>query len=614
LSAAKVDAVAAPGVRARIAATARARLAFDSRANAIVACVAACLLCGLWSLWRGQDSNWDLRNYHLYNAYAALHGRLGLDLAAAQMQSYFNPVLDVLQYGLMTALPAPLAGFLLGAWHGLVFALVAAIGWRVLADDPRRAVRVPWLAFAGLFTAAFFSELGNSMGDNSTAVPVLGALALLLSAQQRARLGQGASVRWLMAGVLLGLAVAFKLTNALYAVALGVAALCDGGRWRARLAGTAAMTLAALACFAIVAGPWFFRVWETFGNPLFPQFNAWFRSPLALPLSVADTRWLPRGLGEWLTWPVVFSLRPQRVSDLALPQFGWAALYLLALLGIGWRLLLRRAPGERAPMLPAARVVLVFFLLGYALWQLVFSIHRYLVPIEVLLPLLLWWAWPRLLPVASVRWRVAVIVLLALHVVFAARDWGHAPWRQPAFAVAAPNMPAPRESVVVLVGGEPQAWRVALLPKEAVYLSAGSNFPASEGYQARARQMLAVRPQRYAMLHATVDRGSERVDRLNTWAQRLGWANQPGCATLRWLTGKGLRARLDEGQPGRCLLLPRANAVMDVAAADAGTRAAAAAPLAELGWALDEASCQRMPARIGADAHPYQWCRLQPLP
>ena len=591
----------------------RARLAFDSRANVIFACVAACLLCGLWSLWRGQDSNWDLRNYHLYNGYAAVHGRLGLDLAAAQMQSYFNPMLDVLQYGLMTALPAPLAGFLMGAWHGLVFALVAAIAWRVLADDPRRALRVPWLAFAGLFTAAFFSELGNSMGDNSTAVLVLGALALVLFAQERARAGRGANVYWLLAGVLLGLAVAFKLTNALYAVALGVAALCAGGRWRERLIGTAGMTLAALVCFAIVGGPWFFRVWETFGNPLFPQFNAWFRSPLALPLSVADTRWLPRGLGEWLAWPVVFSLRPQRVSDLALPQFGWAALYLLALLGVAWRWLLRRAPAERGAPVSAARVLLVFFLVAYGLWQPIFSVHRYLVAIEVLLPLLLWWAWPRLLPASSLRWRVPLLVLLALHVVVAARDWGHAAWRQPAFAVTAPVMPAPRDSVVVLVGSEPQAWRVALLPPEAVYLSAGSNFPASEAYQARAQEMLAARPQRYAMLHATVDRGAERIARLNVWAQRLGMADQPGCARLSWLTGKGLRAALDASQPGRCLLAPLPKAVLDEAAADAATRAAAAAPLATLGWALDEASCQRLPARIGADAHPYQWCRLQPL-
>lgn len=595
----------------RMGAALRARLAFDSRANIVFACVSAVLLCGLWSLLRGQDTNWDLRNYHLYNGYAALHGRLGIDLAAAQMQSYFNPVLDVLQYALMTGWPAPLAGFLLGAWHGLVFACVAAIAWRVLADDPRRAVRVPWLALAGLLTAAFVSELGNTMADNTTAVPVLAALALVLSAQARQRAGRGAWLQWGLAGVLLGLAVALKLTNALYAAALGVAALCDGGRARARFSGAVAMTLAALACFAAVGGPWFVRVWQQFGNPLFPQFNAWFDAPLALPVSVADTRWLPRGLGEWLAWPVVFSLHPKRVSDLPLPQFAWALAYVLVVVGLGWRAL-RRPVAERQPAVPAAWVVVVFCALAFIAWQAMFSIHRYLVVLEVLLPLLLWWAWPRLLPARTLGWRAPLLALLAVHVLVAGRDWGHASWRRAAFEVAAPAMPAPAASAVVLVGGEPQAWRIPLLPREATYLSWGSNFPASPAYGERVRAMLAAREDRYAMLHATADRGAERIVRLNQWARRLGWSQQPGCATLRWWARKGLRAALDDSTPGQCVLRQRADRALDVAAADAALREAAQAQLASLGWRLDTASCQRLPARIGADAFPYQWCRLVP--
>src|SRR5207244_919974 len=63
-------------------------------------------LFGLLALALGQDDNWDLKNYHLYNAYALLNGRLGVDLAPGQWQSYFNPTLDLVYYGLMAALPA----------------------------------------------------------------------------------------------------------------------------------------------------------------------------------------------------------------------------------------------------------------------------------------------------------------------------------------------------------------------------------------------------------------------------------------------------------------------------------------------------------------------------
>ena len=44
------------------------------------ATVAVSALCALVSLLRGQDANWDLRNYHLHNAWSLLEGRLGVDL------------------------------------------------------------------------------------------------------------------------------------------------------------------------------------------------------------------------------------------------------------------------------------------------------------------------------------------------------------------------------------------------------------------------------------------------------------------------------------------------------------------------------------------------------
>jgi hypothetical protein len=111
------DAVPRPSRRQRLLRALDRRFAFHPRGNVIAAGLAVALLGGLLSLLLGQDANWDLRNYHLYNGYAALHGRLGVDLAPAQLQSYFNPLLDVLHYALMSGLPAPLAGFALGALH-----------------------------------------------------------------------------------------------------------------------------------------------------------------------------------------------------------------------------------------------------------------------------------------------------------------------------------------------------------------------------------------------------------------------------------------------------------------------------------------------------------------
>ncbi len=73
------------------------------------------------------DSYWDTRNYHIYNAYAFLNGRVGFDLAPAMMQSYFNPLLDVPYYLMAMHWPPRLVGFVMGTMHGLNFVLVSPV-------------------------------------------------------------------------------------------------------------------------------------------------------------------------------------------------------------------------------------------------------------------------------------------------------------------------------------------------------------------------------------------------------------------------------------------------------------------------------------------------------
>ncbi|HEY1150732.1 MAG TPA: hypothetical protein VGF27_19280, partial [Pseudoduganella sp.] len=113
----------------------RAWAALDTARGWRIALVAGPLFFALLSLSYGQDSNWDLQNYHLYNPFALLHGKIGFDLAPGVWQSYFNPTLDLLYYGLATTLPARLAGAIMGALHGLNFVLIAYIALHLL---PRR--------------------------------------------------------------------------------------------------------------------------------------------------------------------------------------------------------------------------------------------------------------------------------------------------------------------------------------------------------------------------------------------------------------------------------------------------------------------------------------------
>ncbi|WP_162409014.1 glycosyltransferase 87 family protein [Pseudoxanthomonas daejeonensis] len=589
---------------------------FTTRRGVINATVVVALVCGLVSLLRGQDANWDLRNYHVYNGWALLEGRLGLDLAPAQMQSYFVPLLDVPYFLLVQHAPAPLAGFLLGLLHGLVFLPVAWIAWRALAGDPRRDWLAPVLGLAGLASAAFLSELGNTMGDNSTAPLVLGALALTMPDED----GRWRTRAVVAAGVLLGMAVAFKLTNAIYAFALGLSVLAARAHWRARTGAGAGLALVALLVFALMAGPWLYRLWETFGNPLFPQFNASFQAPLAQPVAVADTRWLPQGWVEALLRPLLFTANPYLVSEIALLQVMWALLYVVAITAAVVWLARRRRASAAAASVPAGagvrRMLGVFFLVAFVAWLSMFSIHRYLVVLELLAPLVLWLLLHAVFPPRRAG-RIAAIAIAAASAVALAgwNDWGHAGWSRTAFRVEAPTAAMP--GTVLLVGGEPQAWRVPFLPPGPAYASLGSNFPESPAYADRVTGMIQARGGEVGViLPVAMDRRAESLGRRNRWAGTLG-LDTGDCRVMRWLVGRSRSLVLVEpaqSPGGRCELAQAAGRRVDTANANQAILDEATTVLARYGLQLDGAGCKVVDSRIGAQSHPYHWCRAVPLP
>ncbi|WP_439333511.1 hypothetical protein [Xanthomonas hortorum] len=589
------------------------RFGFHSPRQIAAAAFAVLLLGAVLSLGLGQDANWDLRNYHLYIGDAWANNRLGADLAPAQMQSYFSPLLDVMHAWLMLQLPGPVVGLLLGALHALVFIPVAAVAWRVLSNEPRRAQWAPLLAVAGMCSAVFLSELGGTMGDTASAIPVLAALAIMLLAQARASQGVRVVHLWAVAGALIGLAVSLKLTNGLYALALAPAVLCDGGRLRSRVLGLSVLSGVAALVLVLVAGPWYWQVWQHLGNPLFPQFNGVFKSPLAQPVSIADVRWLPRNLGEQLIWPLLFTFKPQRIGDLGLVQAGWAVLYAVVLIAVGRRVVrrpVRRRPVRHSRLDRSAVVLLVFFGVAYALWQAIFSIHRYLVALELLAPLVLWIVCRHAFAIRANRKAAWLIGLCALVAVMGWKDWGHEAWARDSFQVQQPGLSDPSASTVLLVGDEPQSWRVPLLPQQARYIGVSTNIAETDQYRQRVRTLIAERPQLYAMLGAARDKQQLRIDRMNRWAKQVGWDVQPQCKGLQWLVGHGLRAELDASQPGRCVLKVLKGKALDVVAADRAVREAAQQRLAAYGLTLDPARCRTLSSHVGQAEYPYQFCQL----
>jgi hypothetical protein len=443
----------------------------------------------------GTDADWDLRNYHLYNAHALISGRFWTDIAPAQLQSFYTPWLDILLGVVRDRLDATpvLRNIALSLPQGVAAAFACSLTLRLLpAALPGRTAAALLATLYGATGAAGFPTLATAMSDMLPGACILGGLVLLTGTPPPGpRHAAGA-------GALFGCAAALKLTALPCAAAATIALLLVPPRRDARLLIAAAFALGGIAAAAAVGGPWWGLMLRQFGNPVLPYLNQWFRSPFVAPLPFADTRFLPHGVVAALAYPFLWAAQARPlVSELPLrdPRFAlaWCALAIAAV--PLWRA--RRVPAAD----PATRredqvaaLLAVFFAVAFVLWEALFGVLRYLATLELLTGSLLLIA---LRPALRRRATCLPALLGCVAVAAAAQaltvypDWGRT-GRPGPVSIRVPALPD--DALLVLLDPAPMAYVATVLPAAIRLVGADNNLvqPGAPGLLA-ARAEAAIR-------------------------------------------------------------------------------------------------------------------------
>jgi len=427
-----------------------------------------------WSL--GQDVNWDLLNYHFYNPYLLLANRFDRDVHAAGVQSFLNPIFDVPLYFAVRRGPPVGVGLALGAIHGISLWLVHRLTTLLWETSEPRAGFLAGLLAAGTaaFGAGFHSELGSTMGDNTMSVFVLAALVLLLGESE----AQARMSRIRLAGLLIGVATAVKYVAGVYVI--GLVAMClTMQRQRGRRPSVLVNLVGAIVCgILLTGGYWMFLMLHHYQSPLFPFYNALFRSPFApVEANFTDPRFLPRSLSQALFYPFYIAGNQRLVAEIVFRDARLAVAW-ISLVVLGALMVVRsvRAVARwHGPSDERLASLGVFFVASYLAWLTMFSYYRYAVPLELIVVPLTIGTLAYALRRAGRTLAVALAVCLFLVTWTRPLNWGRVPWSASYFNVDAAALER-YGAATVLMWDMPDAYLVPFFPESAAFLRLRSNW------------------------------------------------------------------------------------------------------------------------------------------
>jgi hypothetical protein len=182
---------------------------------------------------------------------------------------------------------------------------------------------------------------------------------------------------------------------------------------------------------------------------------------------------IPTELCESVFFPFFFSVNSYLVAEFSFRDVRLLIVFLLLPMGLLLPRLrfLRAREGEGAvACLPAARFLLAAAAFSYLTWLKLFCIYRYLLPLEMLSPLLIALCLDRLPLPLDKRLALLTIVLLgsqlAAHSDFEQRQ----AWGEHYVEVRVPSIPQPAETLVLITGTLPVGYAIPHFPSGIAFL------------------------------------------------------------------------------------------------------------------------------------------------
>jgi hypothetical protein len=431
------------------------------------------LLYGYVAVLLGVDNGYDFLNYHFYNGYAVIYHRYAIDYAPAAFWTFISPLLDSLNYLIITTfVKAKVVEFILGMMCGLAAFVFYKIVELVIGKNSKFDMVCIFLAcLIGLSAPTCISQIGSIQNDFQSAGIAILALYIALRAIGAQKV-KGSTL--FFAGIVSGAAMGAKLTCTPYAISLLLATfICVGGKQRIKF--SILLALGSLLGFLLANGWWMWMLYQHLDNPLFPFYNKIFHSPYFPDFNFADHRFGPKNWLQVFTYPYQFMKLNCLTTELFMQDWRLGILLSFSAIVVILRILSLcpkfrdREYFKHIKNQPYLYFLLIYIASAYLIWVLQFSLYRYAIPIELLSGLLIVYVCRLLLP--SNILTIISLAILSFFIVY--KTVAPAFQRYPAvgqYIVVEKPIALPDNSVVIITDSA-QSFVIPFFPKDVVFSS-----------------------------------------------------------------------------------------------------------------------------------------------
>ena len=346
------------------------------------------LIGGICSILHGVDRSFDVRNYHIYNPYAFLNNRITIDIMPADIQSYFNPLLDVPYYLMVKHLNnfPYLVSFIQGLSYALLIFITYKIAKFIFDGHYNKKLYILLSVIIGSTGALTLYNIGTLTHDIFVGDIVLISIYLILKVIKK-----HSYINTLLSGILLGSICGLKLTAGIFGFAMICSLVLFYKDINKPIKTICLFSISAFIGFLITNGFWMWKLYSIFHNPFFPYFNSIFKSDFTNCADMLKTDFqglYPENIWQYLFFPFYFYQHlPTKGFEINYQDFRFAAIYVCLIINIFIYITNKFRKirlNETSINFKAINFILLICIFTYLIWINTFATIRYLTPISAL--------------------------------------------------------------------------------------------------------------------------------------------------------------------------------------------------------------------------------------